>query len=865
MRESEFTAFTRLTGFPPLPWQQVLFDRLSADDIPLACDIPTGLGKTSILAVWLLAFARQAAAGKVTLPRRLAYVVNRRTVVDQATREAERLRAALISSIDLGPVTAALRSVCCVDGQAPLAISTLRGEFADNAEWRHDPARPAIIVGTVDMIGSRLLFGGYGCGFRSKPLHAGFLGQDTLVVHDEAHLEPAFQELLCAIQREQDERRDFRRLRVMALTATSRGSDSSDVLRLSNADLRNDVVCRRIDARKGLLLASAHEKALVEVVIECALAHKDGGGAILVFLRSVDHVEKVAEAIRRDCPVVTLTGTMRGLEREALTSTNRVFARFMPAPSPKIIPMAGTVYLVCTSAGEVGVNISADHLVCDLTPFDSMAQRFGRVNRFGEGDARIDVVYHAGGSGSEDFERARERTVAVLSQLPVRDDGSREASPRALSQLDPEQRQAAFTPAPEIVAVTDVLFDNWSLTTVRGKVPGRPPLVSWLHGVAAWEPPETYVAWRAEVEHVTGSLLEMYEPSSLLEDFPLKPHELLHDRTDRVLRHITRLAAVQGEAPVWILESDGAVTVSTLAALAAMDKAALSDRTVILSPSVGGLRFSGDECTGMLDGAAAPGEHARDLYDVADRRAGQAQVSLRCRIWDEMPVPEGMRLVRSLDVRPTAEEEGEADGESARVWRWYVRPRAADDDGSRTAMEKQLLGPHLELAEQLAVTLIARLGLEGVVAEGVRHAAAWHDAGKRRAIWQQSVGNSSYPDEVWAKSGRNRMVEYSHYRHEFGSMLEAADALQFRDMDTEARDLAMHLIAAHHGRARPHFPADEVFDPDRSDSHISALGREVPRRFARLQRRYGRWGIAYLESLLRAADALASDMGGSTR
>ncbi len=36
------------------------------------------------------------------------------------------------------------------------------------------------------------------------------------------------------------------------------------------------------------------------------------------------------------------------------------------------------------------------------------------------------------------------------------------------------------------------------------------------------------------------------------------------------------------------------------------------------------------------------------------------------------------------------------------------------------------------------------------------------------------------------------------------------------------------------------------------------VAQEVPRRFARLQRRFGRWGLAYLESLLRAADALAS-------
>src|SRR5439155_16412911 len=100
--------------------------------------------------------------------------------------------------------------------EEPLAISTLRGQFADNAEWRNDPARPAVVVGTVDMIGSRLLFSGYGCGFKSRPLHAGFLGQDALLVHDEAQLEPAFQELVTAIQHEQCSGRtpDLRPLRV---------------------------------------------------------------------------------------------------------------------------------------------------------------------------------------------------------------------------------------------------------------------------------------------------------------------------------------------------------------------------------------------------------------------------------------------------------------------------------------------------------------------------------------------------------------------------------------------------------------------------------------------------------------------------
>ncbi|MBI3850390.1 MAG: hypothetical protein HY298_08890 [Verrucomicrobia bacterium] len=39
------------------------------------------------------------------------------------------------------------------------------------------------------MIGSRILFSGYGVGFKTKPLHAGFLGQDTLIVHNRDNVD----------------------------------------------------------------------------------------------------------------------------------------------------------------------------------------------------------------------------------------------------------------------------------------------------------------------------------------------------------------------------------------------------------------------------------------------------------------------------------------------------------------------------------------------------------------------------------------------------------------------------------------------------------------------------------------------------
>src|SRR5207245_4300246 len=143
----------------------------------------------------------------------LVYVVNRRTVVDQSTDEARKLRQRIGNVAGL---TERLRALCAEPGSdgIPLAISTLRGQFADNREWSSDPARPAVIAGTVDMIGSRLLFNGYGIGFKGKPLHAGFLGQDVLLVHDEAHLEPAFQELLIAIKNEQARCKAFGKLHV---------------------------------------------------------------------------------------------------------------------------------------------------------------------------------------------------------------------------------------------------------------------------------------------------------------------------------------------------------------------------------------------------------------------------------------------------------------------------------------------------------------------------------------------------------------------------------------------------------------------------------------------------------------------------
>jgi CRISPR-associated endonuclease/helicase Cas3 len=839
-----------------------LFEELLAGRFPDRCDIPTGLGKTSVIGIWLLALAGRTQAGGLDgFPRRLVYVVNRRTVVDQSTRQAEQMREALAAP-ELAHVAEALHSLASQRWSAPVAISTLRGQFADNAEWRIDPARPAVIAGTVDMIGSRLLFNGYGCGFKSRPLHAGFLGQDTLLVHDEAHLEPAFQELIDSIEAEQRRCSETRGLRVMALTATARTDRSA--FALTKADCEHDEVRRRIAARKGLAFEVVEgEKQIPDGVTERALAYSESGQAILVYLFRLDHAEKVVEGIRRaKQKVQMLTGTLRGFERDRLATEDPIFARFLPRPG--ISPEDGTVFLVCTSAGEVGVDISADHLVCDLTPFDSMAQRLGRVNRFGVGDAKVDVVCapfrvepQKGATNTKtdpDRERARALTRALLERLPRRDDSRLDACPRALGELPAADRLAAFTPAPPILPLTDILLDRWSLTTIRDRLPGRPPVADWLHGVEPWEPPQTVVAWREEVGLLVGNLVQHHDPADLLEEYPLKPHELIREQTKRVVEQLAAATARCSSMPVWVIDHDQSVAVATLGEVAASED--LAGMTVLLPPAAGGLRKSG-----LLDGGAPFDEAIR--YDVSDEWHDESRRHRRLRLWDD-ELPPGMRLVRTIDTLAAAADDDE-DAGGRRYWRWYVRPRSADDDGSRTANAPQELGEHLDSARRFAAALVAKLRLPTGEAKAVELAAGWHDRGKGRTLWQRSIGNRDYPALALAKSGGKAMTgDLRNYRHELGTVLDVSVDARFRELAPAVQDLVLHLIAAHHGRARPHFDEEEAFDPERPDDAVAAALRGVPRRFARLQRRYGRWGLAFLESLVRASDILASQPQDAT-
>ncbi len=843
--------FRELTGSLPFPWQEALFARFIEGEIPESVNLPTGLGKTSIVAIWLSALA--IVPGKT--PRRLVYVVNRRTVVDQTTAEAERLRAAL-NKAALAEVRGALASLCALPlptpEAPPLAISTLRGQFADNGEWCADPTRPAVIVGTVDMIGSGLLFSRYTRGFKTRPLHAGFLGQDALIVHDEAHLEPSFQKLLESITNAQNAAADPRKLRIIELTATSRAAngDSAPPFTLTEADRENEIVQKRVNAVKRLSRKALGEgEKLDEKLVDLA-RQKSGERAVLVFTRSVETAVKVAAELdkgERNGKVATLTGTMRGKERDELVSQNAVFQRFLPEKdrAVDVTPTPGTVFLVATSAGEVGVNISADDLVCDLSTYESMAQRFGRVNRFGDGDdSEITVVHETRFDPSNPLEVRRERTLALLKQVG----GS--ASPAALEELPASERAAAFSPEPHRRVATEIQFDAWSLTSIREPIAARPPVAPYLHGEAEWQPPETHLAWRDERD-----FQYVENPDAFLDDFPLKPAELLRDTTARIVKTLDallkkRLLGAQGFPNAWLIADNGSVSsfkLSDFDAAAALTR--LADATLILPASIGGL-----DAKGLLS--------AND-----DTAAEDVSAIIRHEEVRRDDLPDGAaKIVRAIEISDEAAEE-------PRFLLW-CKPIAENAIGARAdRASAETLADHTGLVAANAAAIAARCFPDkSALAVGkpdlrrcITIAARLHDLGKNRVQWQRNLGNLDYdstkPETILAKStpGMRMRNVAEHYRHEFGSLNDAACDAEFAALDDTERDIVLHIVAAHHGRARPHFPADEILDyASGSLEELASLATEVPRRFGRLQRRFGRWGLAWLESILRAADYAAS-------
>lgn len=883
--------FELLTGNAPFCWQRRLFDDYFArGDIPFALDIPTGLGKTSVMAIWYLALKTGA-----TLPRRLVYVVDRRAVVDQATTVADRIQEKLQDS--------------------ELRVSTLRGQHVDNREWLADPASPAIIVGTVDMIGSRLLFSGYGVSRRMRPYHAGLLGADTLVVLDEAHLVPPFEKLLRTIEgeadtlgpRTEDARKIVPRFRLLSLSATGRNdtADKADkVFRLLPEDRKDKVVEERLSARKQLTVKTLDDrKNFVAKLADLAwnLGAEQGPARVLVYCDRRDDAVKVKHEIIKKCKkkksqsaCELLVGGRRVFERRELSKWLNEHGFLGDA---KDVPEQPS-FLIATSAGEVGVDLDADHMVCDLVEWERMVQRLGRVNRRGKGDACIKVIAAPDTNKPKTkVEEWEDRWNECLARLrrpldSLRCMGSgeeRDASPCAILELKEHAKtdvelqkglDAATTPAPLRPALTRALVDAWSMTSLD-KHTGRPDDIQpWLRGWEESPKPQTTIIWRKHLPvRADGADTTPKEIEAFFEAAPPHASEKLEIETFRVVDWLEKRTKQlfiskktdESDVPLgqkdviayalspagdyrWTLRGTNLADSSdNKKNLEELKNAKLPGATLVVDARFGGLTEDG-----MLDEQA----------DGPPRVIDDGEEWLR-------PPPKGNERIIRFRVRPAVAEDNTEQGENWRDWRerfrfgvkrneegdttrWLLVEKwrhDAETEDDRSVGRLQELAEHHAWTEGKARALAETIGLPGSHVDMLAAAARLHDEGKRHWLWQRAA-NAPLGEKIYAKTDRRMNTRLlDGYRHEFGSLPYAEKNQSFKSLPDDLRDLALHLVAAHHGRARPTIPTNGCDEPP---SVLEKRACDVALRFARLQKQWGPWGLAWWEALLRAADQQAS-------
>ena len=203
------------------------------------------------------------------------------------------------------------------------------------------------------------------------------------------------------------------------------------------------------------------------------------------------------------------------------------------------------------------------------------------------------------------------------------------------------------------------------------------------------------------------------------------------------------------------------------------------------------------------------------------------------------------------------------------------------EEGSRGSPHARGFIAHLEQVGQWATADAVACGVDPALAAAVGVAGRWHDAGKALGPFQRllvarpglaGVPVAEEPALFLAKSrdavqgetrswrvldrrARNAAGVVEGYRHEAESVARFRVAFGGENGTDAGLDLdpivllTEHLIGSHHGWYRPLLPPVQG---------AQLQGFEHAADFAELHARYGPWGIAYLEALLRLADWRAS-------
>ena len=919
---ADFVAFFRdIHGHAPFPWQRRLTEQvLGQEQWPQVIDLPTGAGKTAVLDTAIFALA----ARPHRFPRRIAFVIDRRIVVDQVCERARRIRDK-VKAGDTDILRLARERLCELsDARDPLGVAALRGGIPIDRDWTHRPDQPWVMVSTVDQFGSRLLFRGYGVTPGMHPIHAALAGNDCLVILDEVHLSVPFAETLAQVAALHAGGLP-RRFTVVEMSATPSNHDATRFTLNAAADLDGCVeLRRRMEARKEAELVTVcnHDDipgAVLKIVGSIATSKSADGrcssvGVVVNRVRTARETYRMLEAAGYRTYLVT--GRMRPLDR------GDVLTEIAPAVDPdRAEESESLTVVVATQAIEVGADFNFDALVTECAAVDSLRQRFGRLDRRGARYARTGSPAHAWIIGPKSVVDSKKpdpiygnSVRATWDELKRRagDSGSDpiDVGPRALTDFP----TAATAPRAQAPLLLSTHMDAWIQTSPQPMV--APPVDWFLHGIDPERNANSDVSivWRRDR---SGEVLRLVPPrqaeflqvpvgaaKSWLSGGPeLDVADVDFSSTGNGTEGQAGVRSPGAEAE-WVRWEGFDEEPRTID----IDQVRPGD-VLVVDPAKGGLLAGtwdpsspepvsdlGDEAQ-MAYGRRATLRLDRHLPGIGDAPSPtEAEVPaeqrieqwLRARAADPGGPPEWLaqaagRLRGRFEYRPVGLDEGQTGygyyvliERHARTGRTIVEAATMDgsDESSSLTGTGVTLARHLQEVGNRAAGIATRLGWGAEFVEDVRLAGRLHDLGKvDRRFQEQLVGGDPVDlemlDEPLGKSlpGVRRTRRYpTGMRHELASV---ALVESNRDVLHCAHDpdLVLHLIATHHGWARPLPPVIEDPDPRtlvwtvdgcslRTDSDLqaSSLALEAADRFWRLVARYGYHGLAWLEAILRLAD-----------
>jgi CRISPR-associated endonuclease/helicase Cas3 len=576
-------------------------------------------------------------------------------------------------------------------------------------------------------------------------------------------------------------------------------------------------------------------------------------------------------------------------EREAAGVRARLLAEEgTPAWRDRSRPRARDLIVVATQTLEVGADLDFDVLVTETCGTRALIQRLGRLNRLGETHDAAGAIVHA--ADRKEWPVYGEEPLQVWQRLNA-------AQLNDTIDLAPAQAAAILGPPNDEPARVGELLQAhlWEWAKTSFPPADEAPVDLFFSGFDE-QMGRVSVCWRAHLPKDEVRLFPGVTESEVIE-VPLTElrDALQAQHIDSVRRLADDRISLETVARTAVRPGDGIVLPTTVnlydrdgwnpnpapGSDDVLDVSLLRAGVLPLSRSVlanlalgAGIPKSLSVLIDPDEDGLAP-EEERDLVEelLAALRAGPHHPWLGDEEWQQFLADMGTEVLRPVDDAPFLQRPARD--------RLHVEVRADAFDEMSFDVASSLLADHQGAVADVAEKIAGALGIDPMLRQAVKEAARLHDVGKADPRFQRWLdprltslkAKSQTPRFLiererraagWPKGGRHELVSL-HILTQYVASLD--------DQPTWDPELLLHLVAAHHGQGRPLVPvADDPTPPrftfDLNGRHVAVrdglhwVDWSQPSRFRSLCERYGYWGLALMEAIVRQADQVVSSAGG---